>query len=58
MKRLYNYYLKTNLYTFNKDKFAKLLEINTTPIIEMRNDKCVITWYDIRTHFGIHKMTY
>ena len=58
MKRLYNYYLKTDLYTCKIEEFAKLLEINPTPIIEMRNEKCVITWYDIRTHFGIHKMTY
>lgn len=58
MKRLYNYYLKTDLFTCKIEEFAKLLEINPTPIIEMRNDKCVITWYEIRTHFGIHKMTY
>jgi hypothetical protein len=58
MKRLYNYYLKTDLYTCDIEEFAKLLEINPAPIIEMRNDKCVITWYDIRTHFGIHKMKY
>jgi hypothetical protein len=40
------------------EDFEKLLRIKPTPIIEMRKDKCVITWYEIRTHTGIHRMTY
>lgn len=58
MKRLYNNYSKNEDYTCNIEDFAKLLEINPTPVIEMKSDKCVITWYDIRTHFGIHKLKY
>jgi len=58
MKRLYNYYLKTDDYKCNIEQFAKLLEINPVPIVEMKNDKCVITWIEIRTHFGIHRVKY
>ncbi|MHC1690301.1 MAG: hypothetical protein AB9833_05655 [Bacteroidales bacterium] len=58
MMRLYNYYSKSDQFSCTIEEFAKLLKIDPTPIIEMRNDKCVITWYEILTHFGIHKMTY
>lgn len=58
MKRLYNYYSKTDDYSCNMNDFAKLLEINPSPVIEIKNDKCVVTWYEIRTHFGIHKMKF
>lgn len=58
MERLFNYYSTTDLFSCAIENFESLLEINPEPIIELRKDKCVITWYEIRTHFGIHKMTY
>lgn len=58
MKRLYGYYSNSADFTCSMEDFEKLLRIKPTPIIEMRKDKCVITWYEIRTHTGIHRMTY
>lgn len=58
MKWYYDYYSNNEDFTCSMEDFGKLLKINLTPIIEMRKDKCVITWYEIRTHSGIHKMTY
>lgn len=58
MKRLFNFYSNTNDFSCKIEDFEKLLEINLTPVIELGNDKCIITWYEIRTHSGIHKLTY
>jgi len=58
MKRLFIFYSNTNDFSCKIEDFKKLLEINLTPVIEFGNDKCIIKWYEIRTHSGIHKLTY
>jgi len=59
LKRLYNSYLKrTDSFSYDKEKFKGLLNLNTSPIIEMKKNSCIITWYEIMTHTGIYKSTY
>ena len=59
LKRLYNSYLKrTDSFSYDKEKFKGLLNLNTSPIIEMKKSSCLITWYEIIIHAGIYKKTY
>jgi len=59
LKRLYNSYLKrTDSFSYDKEKFKGLLNLNTSPIIEMKKSSCLITWYEIIIHAGIYKRTY
>lgn len=58
IKRLYNYYLETDLFYCDLTKFEKLLKLNPTPIIIMKENSCIVTWYEIYTHHGIYKRTY
>lgn len=58
MKRLFNYYSNTDDFSCKIEDFEKLLKVNPTPVIELENYKCIIRWYEIRTHSGIHKLTY
>ena len=58
LKRLYNYYLVSELFTFDRKEFETLLNGNIRPIIVMNKNSCLITWYEIMTHSGIYKRTY
>ena len=58
MNRLYNYYLGTDLFTCDMRQFEKLLNLNPSPIIKMKKNSCLITWYEIATHRGIYKRSY
>jgi len=58
LKQFYNNYLKTDLFSYDKEKFKGLLNLNPSPIIEMGKNSCLITWYEIMTHSGIYKRTY
>lgn len=58
IKRLYNYFLETDLFSCDIGKFEKLFKINPKPKIQMKKKMCKITWYEIATHHGIYKCTY
>lgn len=58
INRLYNYYLDTDLFSCDMEKFEKLLNLNPSPIIKMKKRSCLITWYEIATHHGIYKRSY
>ena len=58
MKRHYNYFFNTDLFSCELNKFKKLLKTNPKPIVKMKKNKCIVTWYEIETHHGIYKRTY
>jgi len=59
LKRLYNSYLKKTVrFSYDKEKFKELLNLYPSPIIEMGNNSCLITWYEIIIQTGIYKRTY
>jgi hypothetical protein len=58
LKRLYKFYLNDKHFTYDKEKFKGLLNLNTSPIIEMGKNSCLITWYEIYILTGIFKRTY
>lgn len=58
LNRLYKFYLNDKHFIYDNEKFKGLLNLNTSPIIEMKKNSCIITWYEIMANTGIFKRTY
>jgi hypothetical protein len=53
-----DYYRKADLFDYEKDKIAGLLYSDLTPVLDLSENECQISWFEIETHNGIFKRCY
>lgn len=52
------YHKQGSNYDYEENKIVDLSDSDLSPIIELSEKECLITWYEIETHNGIFKRSY